>query len=112
MQEIKRLDVFSVAKMAGITYGAISLLFIPFILVFGVVGAFANARGEAAGAAGGVAVVVMVIMALLFPVIYGLMGFLMGALMAFVYNLVAEKFGGIQFELSAPAPQPTTPPQA
>jgi len=106
MQEIKRLNVLSVAKMAGITYGAISLLLIPFIFIFGVAGALANARAETGGAAGGVAVVIMAIMALIFPVIYGLMGFLMGALMAFVYNLVAEKFGGVQFELSAAPPQP------
>ena len=105
MQQIKRLGVFSVAKVAGITYGAISLLFIPIFLVAGVAGAFAGGQRESAG----VAMALAVVFAFVFPVIYGGMGFLLGGLMAFAYNLAAAKFGGIELELSNSAATALSP---
>src|SRR5438270_13423194 len=107
MQQIKRLGVFSVARVAGITYAAISLLFIPIFLVAGVAGAVAGGQKDSTG----VAIALAVVFAFVFPVIYGGVGFLFGALMAFVYNIVAAKFGGVELELSgstAVVPLPNT----
>jgi hypothetical protein len=44
-----------------------------------------------------------VVLALVLPFFYAAMGFVMGALMAVVYNLVADKLGGIEMHF-VPAP--------
>jgi len=94
MKTVKRFDVMSVAKVAGATYGCMSLIFVPFLLLFSV-GMLASGQ-KGVGMIGGVGGVVF---AVAIPFIYAVMGFLMGALMAWLYNLVASKFGGIQVEI-------------
>ena len=68
-------------------------MFIPLFLLAGLGIMFA---GEKKAAFGGV---FMMIFAFLAPIIYGAMGFVMGALMAWIYNLIAKRFGGIKVEL-------------
>src|SRR5262249_9458205 len=97
MQQIKSVDVMSVAKVFGVMYGGIALIFIPFFLLAGVGTMFAGKQA----AVGGVG---FIIFALLAPFIYGAMGFIMGALMAWIYNLVAGRFGGIMIELQPVQP--------
>jgi len=94
MKTVKRFDVMSVGKMVGLVYGCISLIFVPFLLLVSA-GMVASGQKDV-GFIGGVGGVVF---AVVIPFVYTAMGFLMGAFMAWVYNLVASKFGGIQVEI-------------
>ena len=103
MQVVKRLGVFSLGKLMGITYACLGLLFMPFFLLAGgmaMLGAQGADRSAAIG--GGIG---MVIMAIMFPVIYGLMGFVGGMIGALIYNLAARFIGGIQIELEPVQPR-------
>jgi len=88
---LTRIDVFSVAKVAGVVYAALGV-------VVGVVIALAALAPKAAALPfpllrGGVAFLAVVGA----PVLYGLIGFVAGAVMAAIYNLAARLTGGISF---------------
>lgn len=109
MQIVKSVGVMSVAKIMGLIYGCLGLVFAPFFLLIGLLGSLAGQhRTPFAGAFG-------VIFALLMPILYGLMGFLMGAIGGGLYNLFAKLVGGFELELEArpdtlSAPYPIVPP--
>ncbi len=94
--EMKKFDIMSVAKIYAI-------LMAIFGFIVGLMTAIAGAAiGGAAGAAvpgmgaaiGGMALAAIIIM----PIMYAIFGFIAGAIGAWLYNLVAERIGGIQFE--------------
>jgi hypothetical protein len=97
MHRVKSFDVMSVAKMSGLCYGIMGLIFVPFFLLIGAIGSMAARQaggpGQAFGAFFGVG------MAVVMPVVYAIMGFIMGALGAFIYNLISKWIGGIAVEL-------------
>jgi len=95
MQRIKSVGVLSVAKISGVCYAAMALLFIPFFILFAVVSSVASKQTGNPG----IPPVVGVIFAICAPFIYGAMGFVMGALGAFVYNLASGWIGGIELNL-------------
>lgn len=90
MKQVRKFRVFTVAKVAGVLYAAMGLLFIPvaFIVIAG-----SLTQGGVAGVGG---VLGGVLLAVLMPVFYGTMGFIMGGLSAWLYNQVADKVGGIE----------------
>jgi hypothetical protein len=92
MQEIKSVYILSVGKISGIVYASMVLLFIPFFLVIGL----SLIPGQKEAAIGGA---MFLVFALIAPFLYGFMGFVMGVFMAWIYNLVAKRFGGIKLEL-------------
>jgi hypothetical protein len=94
--ELKTLDILSTGKIIGILYAAMMLLFVPFALIFMVVGIIGGISGEEEM----FGMAVMGAFFLFSPVIYGVMGFIMGVIGALVYNLVAKWFGGLVFETS------------
>jgi hypothetical protein len=97
MHMVKSVGVMSVAKIMGLVYACIGLIFIPFFLLMGVVGSLAGqAKNPFAGIIG-------VVFAILAPFLYGVMGFIIGAIGALLYNLFAIWVGGFEIEL---APQP------
>ena len=98
MQQIKSVDVMSVAKISGIMYACLAVFVIPFLFLGGLISMASQEQGAVFGGVG------MMFFALLAPFIYGAMGFVMGALMAWVYNLIAKRFGGIQIELQPVQP--------
>lgn len=98
MQRIKSVGILSCAKMLGVLYGCLGLLFIPFALIAGLA---SMATQQANSAIGGAAMLAFGILA---PVIYGAMGFVFGAIGAWIYNLVAKWLGGIEIQLE---PVPT-----
>ena len=110
MHMVKSVGVMSVAKIMGLLYGCIALIFAPVFVLFGFLGAFAGQDKIPFAGFFGVG------FALLMPVLYGAMGFLLGALGAFLYNVFAKWAGGFELELelrpslSAPYPiiRPTT----
>lgn len=76
-RRLTRIAPVQTGKIAGILYGLLSLLFIPFFLIAAVIGLFAESGDTSSGAAGLVAGG-MVVMALVFPVMYAAIGFVGG----------------------------------
>jgi len=109
MHIVKSVGVMSVAKIMGLVYGCMGILFIPFFLLIGLVGSLAGTQKTP------LAGVVGIVFGILMPVLYGVMGFIMGAVGALLYNLFAQWVGGFEVELelrpSGPvAPYPIVPP--
>jgi hypothetical protein len=89
-------------KMLAAVYGLISLIIVPFILAFSVIGAFAGASGRSGGF--GLAALGAgfgLVMILLLPLLYAAIGFIGGVLGGFIYNLVAKWVGGIEVEFES-----------
>ncbi len=110
MHIVKSVGVMSVAKIMGLTYGCIGLIFAPIFVLFGLLGAFAGGHDKIpfAGIFG-------VGFAIFMPIFYGVMGFVLGAIGAFLYNLIANWVGGFELELEVRpsgtvAPYPIVPP--
>jgi hypothetical protein len=93
MQRIRSVGVMSCAKVFGITYACIGLLFIP----FAVLGGLASMISEQSH--GAISSAVFVFLGLLAPFFYGAIGFVFGAIWAWLYNLVAGWVGGIEIDL-------------
>jgi hypothetical protein len=109
MHIVKSIGVLSVAKIMGLIYGCMGLLFAPLFLLIGMAGVFADQnKNPLAGMVG-------VFLTLVMPVLYGAMGFVMGAIGALLYNLFAKLVGGFELELEVNsqalvAPYPLVPP--
>ncbi len=88
--------------MLGILYACMGLIFIPFFVLAGFAGAFAQHAQQTQNVAGPPAALMAGMMlgfGIFMPVIYGVMGFIFGILMAVIYNLVARWIGGIEVEV-------------
>jgi hypothetical protein len=94
---LRRIAPLQLGKMLAALYGLISLIFIPFLLLAGVVGAFAPNAGKTPGAA--ITITIAIVMMIFVPIIYAIMGFLGGLLGAWLYNVIAARIGGIQLEV-------------
>ncbi len=85
------------------TYALLSLIFVPFFLLFALVlPHFAPPNAsmtQPQGFPGGFAV-----MAIVLPIMYAVLGFIFGVIGALIYNLVAHWTGGIEFTLSDVVP--------
>jgi len=109
MQIVKSVGVMSVAKIMGLIYGCMGLIFAPFFLLVGLLGSLVGQqKSPFAGIFG-------ITFAILMPVIYGVMGFISGAIGSLLYNLFASWVGGFEFDMesvpAAPAaPYPIIPP--
>ncbi|MGO9124746.1 MAG: hypothetical protein ACLP6G_07630 [Terriglobales bacterium] len=99
MHIIKSIGVLSVAKMMGLIYGCLGLIFIPFFLLVGLVGTLAGKQQSPFSG------MVGLVFAFLAPILYGVMGFIMGAIGAALYNLFAKWIGGIELQVQSPVPQ-------
>jgi len=112
MHIIKSVGVLSVAKIMGLIYACMGLIFAPFFLLIGMVGSMAGQQKTPFAGIFGVS------LALFMPVLYGLMGFIIGAIGALLYNLFAKWVGGFELDMdlrastlpiSYPAVPPITP---
>jgi hypothetical protein len=109
MHIVKSVGVLSVAKIMGMIYGCMGLIFAPFLLMFGAIGAFAGQSNiPFAG-------IFSVVGAIVMPLLYGAFGFIGGAIGALLYNLFAKWVGGLELELQVTpatltAPYPIIPP--
>jgi len=103
MHVVKSVGVMSIAKIMGLLYACLGLIFIPFFLILGFVGAFAG--HDQAPFAG----IVGVVFAILMPVLYGAMGFVCGAIGALLYNALAKWVGGFELELDVQPGGPVAP---
>lgn len=109
MHIVKSVGVLSVAKITGLIYACMGLIFAPLFLLFGMIGSLAGQnKNPFAGMVG-------VVLAVLMPVMYGAIGFIVGAIGALLYNLFAKLVGGFELELEVRpqtpvAPYPLVPP--
>jgi hypothetical protein len=93
MYIVKSIGVLSVAKIMGLIYGCLGLIFAPLFLLIGLLGSFAGPQKTPfAGIFG-------IVFAILMPVMYGLMGFIGGAIGGLLYNVFAKLVGGFELEL-------------
>ena len=97
-RKITKFGPLQLGKMLGALYAAMSLLFVPFFILFSMIGAMAPQQSGQEMPQG---FIVGFGFALIFiaPLFYGLMGFITGLIGAFVYNLIAKKIGGIEVEV-------------
>jgi hypothetical protein len=90
MRQIKSFAVLQTAKVMGVLYLLFGLLFMaPFFLIVSV------SRGHRHGGS--------LLMVLIAPVFYAVGAFIFTALICWLYNVVAKRIGGIEFEVSGEA---------
>ncbi len=89
-QRIRRFGVGQTAKVFGVLYGIMGLIFVP---VFLLIAAFAPQEGASFGLGFAVAM----------PVFYAVIGFISAAIGCAIYNVVAGWMGGIEVELGPEA---------
>jgi hypothetical protein len=109
MHIVRSFGVLSVAKIMGLIYGCLGLIFAPFFLLMGLLGSVVGQQKTPfAGVFG-------VVFAIFMPLLYGLMGFVTGAIGTLLYNLFARWVGGFELEMDVrpealTAPYPIVPP--
>jgi hypothetical protein len=86
---IRRLGALSVAKIAGVGYTLVGLLFGAGVSLVSLVGA--GPAGESA--LFGVAAVIVL------PLFYGALGFAGALVTAWAYNVIAARIGGIEVDM-------------
>jgi hypothetical protein len=93
---VKRLAPLSFAKVAGVLYVLLGLLFGGLISVFSILGAglgMAGDEGQIPGMLLGAGAVVVL------PIFYGGLGFITTLLGAVLYNAIASVVGGVEIEV-------------
>ena len=92
---LKRIEPLSFAKVAGILYALIGVLAALFMWMFSsVLSGFAGPEAGMFPSMFGLGSVIV------FPILYGILGFLFGFVAASLYNVVADRIGGIELDLS------------
>ncbi len=97
-RKLKSIEPFSLAKLMGLGYAAMGLLFIPFMIIGPNLMALAPESAQE-DVPKGLFVGLGVGFALAMPLLYGAMGFVFGLISGFVYNLLAKWVGGIEVEI-------------
>lgn len=104
---IRRIGPLSLAKISGVLYGLMGLLFGALLSLFSLVGTAFTQNNEApfVGMLFGVGAIIAL------PLFYGILGFVMALIGAALYNLVAGFVGGMELEIESGAyPEPYRPP--
>ncbi len=91
---LKKIGVGSCAKVSGVLYGGLGLIFGCVFALASLVGA-----GMGAGKSGLMGAVFGVGAIVLMPLLYGLMGLVFGAITAALYNLTTKFVGGVDLDL-------------
>lgn len=91
-KRLKRVAPLQLGIVLGTLYAAISLIFLPFIILISIIGA--KSQNGGGFLAGGILFIIFI------PVIYGFLGFIGGVISGAVYNLIAKWTGGIEFTLA------------
>ena len=98
--QLKRVGPWSVARVFGVMYAAMGLIFGALFACIALLGgSIAERNGEESavfGALFGVGAIVLL------PVFYGGCGVVFGALTAWLYNVFAGMVGGIEVEFEPP----------
>jgi hypothetical protein len=87
MKELKAIEPVSLGKIFGVVM-AVFGFFVGIAVAIGL-----SSTLGVPGVFGGVASIVVV------PIVFGILGFIIGVIEAFVYNVVAKRFGGVMLDL-------------
>lgn len=91
---VRRVGVFSLAKVSGALYALLGLLIGACITLFSLVGsAMVPKDAGFGGMIFGAAAIIVV------PIFYGVLGFIMSAIMGALYNLIAGWVGGVEIDV-------------
>jgi len=107
---IKRVNVFSAAKISAVLYAIMGFIFGLIFAFFGMIGSmFARSSDMPAGfgmffGLGGI---------IIMPIFYGIIGFIATAIAAWLYNIIAGWVGGVEIDVeggpSSAVPQHQAP---
>lgn len=91
---LRRIDPMSLAKVQAVVYGILLFaLAVPSACFGAMVGSLGSEYGgDAFGAGFGLALIIV------YPILGVIFGFIGGLLTAWIYNLVADRIGGVQLE--------------
>lgn len=95
-QTIRSVEPFSLAKILGVLYAGIGLIFgalFSLVSLFGFMGGMAAGEGRAFGMLFGVGAIVIL------PVFYGIVGLIGGLIAGFLFNIAAKIGGGLVIDL-------------
>jgi hypothetical protein len=88
-QQVRRFGIGQTAKVVGILYGLMGLIFLPILLLASMLSP--NGLGYGIG------------FAIALPILYGICGFIFTAIACAIYNWVAGMVGGIEVDLDTAA---------
>lgn len=91
---VRRVGVWSVARVYGALSGAMGLIFGFFLALLSLVGAGMGNDDLPAFAAGALGIGAIIVL----PIFYGCLGVIAGAVGALLYNLFAGMVGGIEIQ--------------
>jgi hypothetical protein len=97
-KRLKRIAPVKFGIVIGIFYGLISLIFVPFFLLFAGL-SLVLPHPQPGASAQALPFAMSVVLAILLPVFYAVFGGLFGMLGAWIYNVIASWVGGIEFEV-------------
>lgn len=106
---LKRIAPLSLAKVFGLIYALMGLLFGALVSLLALVGALSTAQSDGDEV---IAFVFGIGAILILPVFYGVLGAIGGFFIGLFYNLVARVAGGVEFEIEPRADQPIGEPRA
>ncbi len=89
-KQLTRIAPLRAGIVLGVLYGILSLIIVPFFLLFAIIGSKASTAPPPIFGIG---------FAIMLPVIYAVFGFIGGVIAAAIYNLVAQWTGGLEFEV-------------
>ena len=90
---LKRIGVLSLAKIYAVLMAITGLILGVIVAVMGLI------AGQASEGLYQVSPKIGLVGIILFPILYGIAGFIIGALTAWLFNLAAKYFGGLELEL-------------
>jgi hypothetical protein len=94
---VRRIGVISLAKIQGVLYALLGLLYGAVFSLIAMMGAaFMNAAGSSSSNAFGMLFGVGSI--IIFPIFFGIFGFIAGLIIGALYNLVAGMVGGLELD--------------
>ncbi len=92
---IRHIGPLSVAKISGLLYAILGLVFGGIFSLIALVGGFA---ADSVGS-GGLGAIVGVAAVVVFPIMYGLLGFVSMLIAAWLYNVAAGVLGGVELDV-------------
>jgi len=97
IKTLKRIEPLQLGKISGALYGLMSLIFVPFVLLFAAIPTFMPHAENIPNAT--ITIAIALAMAVFLPIMYAVMGFIIGIISAFLYNFIAKRIGGIQVDV-------------
>ncbi len=92
--KIKRIEILSLAKICAGIYGIAGFV-VGLLMASGIGGMMMLAPMGNIGIYSGMLAFAAIIVA---PIVGAVYGFVIGTIVAFLYNLLAERIGGVEFE--------------